>query len=130
MIILYTLSFPIFLFPTFKLRASKIKEQIIQWAIRQAIDHSRRTVFLTSVVTILMGSGLCFLVMDDDMMKMLPKNLESRIAWDEVQNEFGSTEIIFVAFGSEDSSVYNQHTLHNLWLLSENLESLEVVKKY
>ena len=37
--------------------------------------------------------------MDDDMMKMLPKNLESRISWDEVQQEFGSTEIIFVAFG-------------------------------
>ena len=76
-----------------------------------------------------MGSGLRFLVMDDDMMKMLPKNLESRISWDEVQNEFGSTEIIFIAFGRKDSSVYNQHTLHNLWLLSENLESLEVVKK-
>ena len=76
-----------------------------------------------------MGSGLRFLVMDDDMMKMLPKNLESRISWDEVQNEFGSTEIIFIAFGRKDSSVYNQHTLYNLWLLSENLESLEVVKK-
>ena len=41
--------------------------------------------------------------MDDDRMKMLPKNLESRISWDEVQNEFGSTEIIFIAFGREDS---------------------------
>jgi len=55
-----------------------------------------------------MGSGIRFLVMDDDMMKMLPKNLESRISWDEVQNEFGSTEIIFVAFGSEDSSAYSE----------------------
>ena len=52
-----------------------------------------------------MGYGLRFLVMDDDMMKMLPKNLESRISWDEVQNEFGSTEIIFIAFGRKDSSV-------------------------
>ena len=108
---------------------SKIKEQIIEWSIRQAIDHSTRTVVLTIIITIFMGSGLRFLVMDDDMMKMLPKNLDSRIFWDEVQNEFGSTEIIFIAFGREDSSVYKQHTLHNLWLLSENLESLEVVKK-
>ena len=76
-----------------------------------------------------MGSGIRFLVMDDDMMKMLPKNLESRISWDEVQNEFGSTEIIFVAFGSEDSSAYSAHALDNLWQLSENLELLESVRE-
>jgi len=76
-----------------------------------------------------MGSGIRFLVMDDDMMKMLPKNLESRISWDEVQNEFGSTEIIFIAFGSKDSSAYSAHALVNLWQLSENLELLESVRK-
>ena len=108
---------------------SKIKEQIIQWTIRQAISHSKRTVVLSVIATILMGSGIRFLVMDDDMMKMLPKNLESRISWDEVQNEFGSTEIIFVAFGSEDSSAYSAHALDNLWQLSENLELLESVRE-
>ena len=108
---------------------SKIKEQIIHWTIRQAIGHSKRTVVLSVIATILMGSGIRFLVMDDDMMKMLPKNLESRISWDEVQNEFGSTEIIFVAFGSEDSSAYSAHALDNLWQLSENLELLESVRE-
>ena len=108
---------------------SKIKEQIIQWTIRQAIGHSKRTVVLSAIATILMGSGIRFLVMDDDMMKMLPKNLESRISWDEVQNEFGSTEIIFVAFGSEDSSAYSEHALDNLWQLSENLQLLESVRE-
>ena len=108
---------------------SKIKEQIIHWTIRQAIGHSKITVVLSVIATILMGSGIRFLVMDDDMMKMLPKNLESRISWDEVQNEFGSTEIIFVAFGSEDSSAYSAHALDNLWQLSENLELLESVRE-
>ena len=108
---------------------SKIKEQIIQWTTRQAIGHSKRTVVLSVIATILMGSGIRFLVMDDDMMKMLPKNLESRISWDEVQNEFGSTEIIFVAFGSKDSSAYSAHALDNLWQLSENLELLESVRE-
>ena len=108
---------------------SKIKEQIIQWTIRQAIGHSKRTVVLSAIATILMGSGIRFLVMDDDMMKMLPKNLESRISWDEVQNEFGSTEIIFIAFGSEDSSAYSAHALDNLWQLSENLQLLESVRE-
>ena len=73
----------------------------MQWFILQAIGHSKRTIVLSVIATIMMGSGIRFLILDDDMMKMLPKNLESRISWDEVQNEFGSTEIIFVAFGSD-----------------------------
>ena len=107
----------------------KIKEQIIQWTIHQVIGHSKRTVVLSVIATILMGSGIRFLVMDDDMMKMLPMNLESRISWDKVQSEFGSTEIIFVAFGSKDSSAYSAHALDNLWQLSENLELLESVRE-
>ena len=101
----------------------------MQWTTRQAIGHSKRTVVLSVIATILMGSGIRFLVMDDDMMKMLPKNLESRISWDEIQNEFGSTEIIFVAFGSKDSSAYSAHALDNLWQLSENLKLLESVRE-
>jgi len=107
----------------------KIKEQIIQWTIHQVIGHSKRTVVLSVIATILMGSGIRFLVMDDDMMKMLPMNLKSRISWDKVQSEFGSTEIIFVAFGSKDSSAYSEYALDNLWQLSENLESLESVRE-
>jgi len=76
-----------------------------------------------------MGYGLRYIVVDDDMMKMLPQHLESKIAWDTVQDEFGSTEIIFIGFGHEDSSVYSQRTLSALWEFSENLEKLEVVHK-
>ena len=76
-----------------------------------------------------MGYGLRYIVVDDDMMKMLPQHLESKIAWDTVQDEFGSTEIIFIGFGHEDSSVYSQRTLSALWEFSKNLEKLEVVHK-
>ena len=63
------------------------------------------------------------------MMKMLPKDLESKIAWDAVQDEFGSTEVIFVAFGHEASPVFGQKALADLWTLSENLSMLDVVHK-
>ena len=105
------------------------KDQIKQWSIDQAIHHSRRTIIISILATLILGSGLRFLVMDDDMMKMLPKDLESKISWDAVQDEFGSTEIIFVAFGHEESSVYGQKALSDLWVLSENLRMLDVVHK-
>ena len=36
-------------------------------------------------VTIFMASGIQFLIMDDDMMKMLPEHLDSRRTWDAVK---------------------------------------------
>jgi predicted RND superfamily exporter protein len=74
-----------------------------------------------------MGSGVRFLIIDDDMMKMLPKDLNSKITWDAVQDEFGSTEIIFIAFGRESESVFKSQALADLWSLSEELETLSSV---
>ena len=74
-----------------------------------------------------MGSGIRFLVMDDDMMKMLPKELESKVTWDAIQNEFGSTEIIFIAFGRQGESAYQEKTLADLWTLTEQLNILSTV---
>ena len=75
------------------------KSPIKAWCIKQALIHPKRTILFTMFVTIFMASGMQFLIMDDDMMKMLPEHLDSRRTWDAVQNEFGSTEIIFLAFG-------------------------------
>ena len=100
---------------------------IKQWFVDQALIHSRRTIILSILATLLIGSGIRFLIMDDDMMKMLPKELESKITWDAIQNEFGSTEVIFIAFGHQGQSVYKQKTLADLWVLSEKLGSLNTV---
>lgn len=76
-----------------------------------------------------MGSGVRFLVIDDDMMKMLPGNMISKITWDAVQNEFGSTEVIFIAFGKEGQPSLDQKPLKTLWKLSKQLERLSTVDK-
>ncbi|MBL50788.1 MAG: hypothetical protein CMG57_02375 [Candidatus Marinimicrobia bacterium] len=76
-----------------------------------------------------MASGIRYLVIDDDMMKMLPKKLQSHQAWDSLQDEFGSTEVIFVAFGNEGRSIYHPDALGTLWDLVLELEALSVVEK-
>ena len=100
---------------------------IQQWFIDQALNHSKRTIILSIIATLIMGSGVRFLIIDDDMMKMLPKDLNSKITWDAVQDEFGSTEIIFIAFGREGESVFKPQALADLWSLSEELETLSSV---
>ena len=100
---------------------------IRQWFIGQSLNHSKRTIILSIIATLIMGSGVRFLIIDDDMMKMLPKDLNSKITWDAVQDEFGSTEIIFIAFGRESESVFKSQALADLWSLSEELETLSSV---
>ena len=100
---------------------------IRQWFIGQSLNHSKRTIILSIIATLIMGSGVRFLIIDDDMMKMLPKDLNSKIIWDAVQDEFGSTEIIFIAFGRESESVFKPQALADLWSLSEELETLSSV---
>lgn len=106
---------------------AQIHISIKQWFVDQALQHSRRTIILSILATLFMGSGIRFLVMDDDMMKMLPKELESKVTWDAIQNEFGSTEIIFIAFGRQGESAYQEKTLADLWTLTEQLNILSTV---
>ena len=100
-----------------------------RWFIIQSLDHPIRTIVLSLLATVIMGSGFRFFIVDDDIMKMLPKNLESRLSWDAVQEEFGSTEAIFIAFGRKGTSVYTPEALAALWDLTEELEATDVVKE-
>ena len=76
-----------------------------------------------------MGLGINYLVIDDDMMAMLPETLDSRMSWDAVQDEFGSTEVIFIAFGNKGNTVYSSETFSLLWDLTKALENVNQVEK-
>ena len=73
---------------------------IRNWIIRNSLDHPKRTIILSLLSTLLIASGLRFFTIDDDILKMIPENIESRLSWESIQDEFGSTEVIFIAFGS------------------------------
>ena len=52
-------------------------QKIQKWFIRQSLEHAKRTIFISISLTLLVGYGMRFLIIDDDLMKMLPKNLDS-----------------------------------------------------
>ena len=102
---------------------------IRKWFIQQSLDHARRTIIISVIATLIMGSGLQFFVIDDDMMKMLPKNLESRIIWDMVQEEFGSTEVMFISFGRRGQTIFSPDAFAALWDISVKLEALQEIEE-
>ena len=97
--------------------------------IELVLSNPKKSLLLPVLLTIIIGLGINFLIIDDDMMAMLPEKLESKISWDAVQNEFGSTEVIFIAFGNKNKTIYRQETFSLLWKLTKALENLEQVEK-
>ena len=106
-----------------KIKSKLSQNPIRSWCIHQSLDYPWRTIIISLLITLLVGSGVRFFLIDDDMMKLLPKNLESRISWEAIQDEFGSTEVIFIAFGNEGKSIFNPEAMAKLWDLTEALET-------
>ena len=98
------------------------------FAVQQSINHPKRTVIISLVTTLIMATGLKHFVIEDDMMKMIPKTVKTRIVWEEVKDEFGNTELVFVAFGNDSIDLFNSKSLADLWDFTSQLESLPEVE--
>ena len=98
--------------------------KIKNWTITQSLDHPKRVIIISIVSMIIMAFGLRWLVLEDDMMKILPQDMESVKTWNTIKDEFGSTDMMFIAFGNEDKSVYDAEILKTLWDVSEALEAI------
>ena len=97
------------------------------WAIRQALDHSKRTILLAIIVTMIIGSGARFIFMDDNIMNMLPKNIDSRRVWDEIVDEFKYSDFLFVAFGRAGENVLTAENLALTWDFTDSFEKIPQV---
>ena len=65
-----------------------INTKFKNWAIHQSIYHPKRTFTSALIITLVMGFGLQHFVIEDDMMKMIPKSVKTRVVWEEVKDEF------------------------------------------
>jgi len=109
---------------------SKNKEFSIKfWIIRKVIENPLKSILFPLAFTSIFGLGMTFIVVDDDMLAMLPNNMSSKLSWDAVQDEFGSTESIFIAFGYKDKTIFNKSSFSDLWKLTNELESRPEIKK-
>ena len=93
------------------------------------LDNPLKSILIPIFLTFIIGSGLRFIIVDDNMMAMLPTKMESKMTWDAVQNEFGSTESIFIAFGKEGKNIFNKEALSQLWDVTRALEKIKEIEK-
>ncbi|SVA88349.1 uncharacterized protein METZ01_LOCUS141203, partial [marine metagenome] len=100
--------------------SSKLKN----WALRQALEHSKRTILVALIITAFIGSGVRFIYLDDNVMNMLPKDIDSRRIWDEVVEDFKYTDFLFVAFGNSGDNILIPDALALAWDLTEKFEEI------
>ena len=95
--------------------------------ISKSINNPILTLFISLSMTALIASGIIYVKQDDDMVNLLPDDIGSRKIFDEIQNDYGLTEYMYVAVGNEDKSIFNKTDLNVIADLSNKFESLDVV---
>ncbi|UCD38343.1 MAG: MMPL family transporter [Fidelibacterota bacterium] len=95
-----------------------MKKRFIAWTV----DHPRQSIGLAVVLSLILASGVSFLHIEDDIMKMLPEDIPSRIVWNEIEEQFGSTEPLIVSVGREGRSIFTAEGLAAVWDLTRTLE--------
>jgi len=98
-----------------------------KWAISQSLDHPKRTILFSILLTALFAIGIKWMVIEDDMMKILPQDMETVQTWNTIKEEFGSTEMMFIAFGNPGESVYRADMFSTMWDISNELETIPEV---
>jgi len=93
---------------------------IKHWIISQPLNHPKRTIIFSLIITALMASGLRFFYIEEDMMKLLPAEMDSRKTWETIKDEFGNTEMIYV---------FNDKLITDLWDLTEALEAIPEIEE-
>ena len=99
------------------------KQALINWTI----TRPRQPIALALVLSLVLASGVRFIHIEDDIMKMLPGDLPSRQVWDQIEEQFGSTEPLLVTIGRKGESIYQREFMAAVWDLTRVLERLPIV---
>ena len=95
--------------------------------INKTITSPLQVVIISILLTIFIASGVRWFIIDDDFFKMFPKDLESRLLWEDMTSEFGDSEFLFIAFGHNEREIYNLETINMVKILTDELEKISIV---
>jgi len=94
-----------------------------------SVDRPKVSVLISLILTVFVAFGIRSLIIDDDFFKMFPKDMHSRILWEDMTDEFGDSEFLFIAFGDDQNNIYNAEILNTVKSLTNELEQIGIVDK-
>ena len=96
---------------------------------KKSINYPKLTITISLLFTIIISFGINSFIVDDDFFKMFPKDMSSRLLWEDMTDEFGDSEFLFIAFGNQDSDIYNVETINSVKNLTDAIKQINVVDK-
>tara|TARA_Y100000590_G_scaffold252973_1_gene284167 strand:- start:8002 stop:10302 length:2301 start_codon:yes stop_codon:yes gene_type:complete len=90
-----------------------------------SLEFPKSTILLMLLLTAFIIYGFKYLKQDDDMTKLLPDDMQSIITFQNITDEFGNYEFMYIAMGTENKNVFNQKLLSTAWDISKQFEGLD-----
>jgi len=85
------------------------------------------TIVCSLILTIIISSGAPYVQQDDDMTNLLPEDIGSRQIFDQIQEDYGLTEYMYVAIGNKNKNILNKNDLDAISNISNQFEKLKIV---
>ena len=90
-----------------------------------SLQYPKLSVGSMLFLSALIINGFKYLHQDDDMVKLLPDDMQSIITFQEITDEFGNYEFMYVAMGKENQNIFNTQLLSLAWDISKQFEDLD-----
>ena len=100
-------------------------KKIIDKLITKVIKYPKIVIILTTLLSILLISGIGFIKSDDDLKRLLPQDMPSIVTFNQIEDEFGNFEFMYVAIGNSGESIFKPDLLNVAWNLSNDIEQLD-----
>ena len=88
-------------------------------------NYPKLTILLSILTSLILISGIKHIVQDDDMVRLLPDDLPSIKTFEDITDEFGNYEFMYVAIGNEGRDVFSTDFLEITWNISKEIEELK-----
>ena len=95
--------------------------------ISKAVNSPILVLSISLFITFIISSGSVYVKQDDDMVNLLPEDIGSRQIFDEIQDDYGITEYMYVAIGNKGNNIFNTKDLTVISELSNKFNNLDIV---
>ena len=94
-----------------------------------SLKFPKITIALILLLNILLINGIKHIVQDDDMVKLLPKDIPAIVAFNDIRDQFGNYEFMYIAIGHKNSNAMNPELFKIVGEISEKLEKNQAIEE-
>lgn len=93
------------------------------------LKYPKISITLSLLVTVLLASGIRKVEIREDLKAMIPRDMPSRQALNELEEIFGGSDVFLITVGSEEEGIFNRRSLGKIIAITDSLEAMEGITR-